>query len=66
MTGLLLNYEASAVVYQAERENGLKNGMLALFDFGHKAGELDRAPSGNNMTNRKETIENHDGFRTRP
>jgi hypothetical protein len=66
MTRLLLNYEASAVIYQAEHENGLKNGMLALFDFGNKVGELDRAPSGNNMTNRKEMYENRGGFRTRP
>jgi len=34
MTRLLLNYEASAVVYQAVHENTFKNGMLALFDFG--------------------------------
>jgi hypothetical protein len=62
MTRLLLNYEASAFVYQAVHENGLKNGVLALFDFGDKAGELDRAPSGNNMTYRKKMFEKHRWF----
>jgi hypothetical protein len=32
MTGLLLNYEASAIVYQAVHENGLEK--MALLDFG--------------------------------
>lgn len=34
MTRLLLNYEKSAIVYEAIHENGLKNGMLAPFGFG--------------------------------
>ncbi|MGO8787158.1 MAG: glycosyltransferase [Terriglobia bacterium] len=37
---------------------------LALFDFGHEAGQLAEPPFGNNMAFRKEMFEKHGGFRT--
>jgi glucosyl-dolichyl phosphate glucuronosyltransferase len=39
-------------------------GMLALFDFGEKAGQLDSPPFGTNMAFRKEMFEKYGGFRT--
>lgn len=39
-------------------------GILALFDLGDKAGELDRAPFGTNMAFRKEMFEKYGAFRT--
>jgi glycosyltransferase involved in cell wall biosynthesis len=39
-------------------------GMLALFDLGDEARELDRAPFGTNMAFRKIAFEEYGGFRT--
>jgi glucosyl-dolichyl phosphate glucuronosyltransferase len=39
-------------------------GMLALFDLGKEARELDRAPFGANMAFRKAAFEKYGGFRT--
>jgi len=39
-------------------------GMLALFDLGDKASELDQAPFGTNMAFRREMFEKYGGFRT--
>ncbi len=39
-------------------------GILALFDLGEKAGELDRSPIGTNMAFRKEIFQKYGGFRT--
>lgn len=38
-------------------------GVLALFDLGDKAGELDQPPFGANMAFRRETFEKYGGFR---
>lgn len=39
-------------------------GVLAIFDLGDKAGELDRAPFGNNMAFRREMFQQYGCFRT--
>ena len=39
-------------------------GILALFDLGEKARELDRSPIGTNMAFRKEIFRKYGGFRT--
>ena len=39
-------------------------GMLALFDFGEKAGQLYSPPFGTNMAFRKEVFQKYGGFRT--